>query len=93
MLAPDEYTIHYENLQGAENPTLKSYTCYTPDITLIDPVPPAEGLRFAGWFDALQGGSQVAVIPQGSLGNRTLYARWVEHTLTCHGNDAEGPPA
>lgn len=91
LLAPTEYTIRYENLLGASNPNPPSYTYDTPDIVLQDPVP-QDTRQFLGWFDAPQGGTQVTVIPQGSTGDQTLYARW-SYTLTYHGNDAGGPPA
>ncbi len=90
-LVPTEYTIYYENLLGASNPNPPSYTYYTPDIILQDPVP-QDTRQFLGWFDAPRGGVQVTVIPRGSAGDQTLYARW-SFTLTYHGNDAGGPPA
>lgn len=94
LLAPAVYTLRYENTMGEQNPNPASYTVLTPAITLI-PLMDTPGSRFLGWFDALEGGAQVMEIPQGSTGDRTLYARWqvVEYTVTYYGNDASGPPA
>lgn len=91
LLVPTDYTIRYENLLGASNPNPLSYTYYTPDIVLQDPIP-QDTRQFLGWYDDPQVGTRVTVIPLSSAGDRTLYARW-SYTLTYHGNDAGGPPA
>lgn len=92
QLVPAEYEIHYDNLQGATNPNPASYDYYTQDIILEAPIWTGSDRQFLGWFDAPQEGNQVTVIPSGSSGERTLYARW-SVTLIYHGNDAGGPPA
>lgn len=94
VLAPVEYTLQYENTLGAQNPNPTSYTILTPAFAL-EPLASTPDFRFTGWFDALEGGSAVTEIPLGSTGDKTLYARWqaISHTLTYHGNDADGPPA
>lgn len=94
VLSPDIYKISYENVKGAENPNPRSYTVVTPSILLIDlPILPA--YRFLGWFDAPEGGNRVTEIPQGSIGDKTLYAQWeiIVYTITYYGNDEEGEPA
>lgn len=75
-LIPIVYAIRYENLEGSSHPNPESYTAVSPDIRLL---PPGErtGFRFSGWYNAPGGGRQVTVIPQGSTGDITLYARWV----------------
>lgn len=75
-LIPIVYAIRYENLEGSPHPNPESYTAVSPDIRLL---PPGErtGFRFSGWYNAPGGGRQVTVIPQGSTGDITLYARWV----------------
>lgn len=75
-LIPIVYSIRYENLEGCLHTNPESYTAVTPDIRLQ---PPGErtGFSFTGWYNAPGGGRQVTVIPQGSTGNITLYARWV----------------
>lgn len=90
LLAPLNYTLRYENTIGVDNPNPDSYTSYTP-ITLL----PLTDIRFLGWFDTPEGGTQVTEIPIGSTGDKVLYAMWrsVEHTITYHGNDEVGPPA
>lgn len=96
LLAPVSYRIQYENLMGAVNPNLVSYTITTPSIELL-PLSDIVGYRFLGWFDAPSGGEQVTVIPQGSSGDLTLYAVWEEtpeyYTVTFLGNDACCPKA
>lgn len=89
LLAPQVYTIHYENLLGAENPNPSTYTITTPDLVLVPPGS-VSGCEFIGWFDAPAGGNQITVIPSGSAGDITLYARWQalgNHTVTFRGND------
>lgn len=92
MLAPRPYRIRYENLLGASHTNPVSYTAYSPDIVLADPV--LAGFRFLGWYDAPQDGEQVPRIPQGSQGDCTLYARWerLSYTVTYEGNAAGRPP-
>lgn len=96
LLAPIQYQIRYENLMEAVNPNPASYTIYTPTIELLPPHSIA-GYRFLGWFDTILGGNPVTSIPQGSMGNITLYAKWTEiteyYTITFCGNDACGPRA
>ncbi|WP_455616098.1 InlB B-repeat-containing protein [Eisenbergiella sp.] len=75
-LIPIVYAICYENLEGSLHTNPGSYTAVTPDIRLL---PPQErpGYRFAGWYHTPEGGRQITVIPQGSTGDITLFARWV----------------
>lgn len=42
------------------------------------------GYNFKGWYTAQTGGTKVTEIPQGSKGNKVLYAQWekVEYTIT-----------
>lgn len=75
LLMPADYIIAYENTKGAENPNPSSYTVVTPTVTLID-LPSTSAYRFLGWFDAPDGENRVTEIPQGSTGDRTLYAQW-----------------
>ncbi len=94
LLAPEVYSIRYENLMGAGHSNPTSYTVLTPEIRLTDPQPLA-GERFIGWFDAPAGGNQVTSIPRGSTGNRVLYARWerIVFRIIYYGNDEGGPEA
>ena len=71
----ENYTITYEldgGTNASENP--ESYNVETETITLKDPV--KTGYTFAGWYSA--DNSPVTKIPQGSTGNITLYAKWIE---------------
>ena len=67
------FTITYEGLEGAENPSSNpaEYTKETETITLSPAV--KDGYTFAGWSD---GNGIISSIPKGSTGNKTYYARW-----------------
>ena len=80
---PVSYTITYEldgGTNASENPA--SYNVETETITLKDPAKP--GYTFAGWYMAEDfTGDAVTEIVQGSTGNITLYAKWLEnYTIT-----------
>lgn len=94
VLAPEVYLIAYENTRGEENPNPSSFTAVTPTIALSD-LQNTAAYRFLGWFDAPEGGNRVSEIPQGSIGDRTFYARWdtIVYTITYYGNDEEGSKA
>lgn len=70
-----DYSIAY-NLDGGINydnaPT--SYTIETGTIPLGTPT--KAGYDFLGWYDAETGGNQVTQIENGSIGNKTLCAKW-----------------
>jgi uncharacterized repeat protein (TIGR02543 family) len=84
------YTLTYELNGGeldasVENPGY--YRSTNKNITL--PTPTLTGHSFGGWYDN-EGldGSAVTVIPQGSTGDKTFYAKWTAvYTVTF---DAEG---
>lgn len=69
------YTIEYE-LDGGilvgSNPT--SYTIKSNTITLLNPT--KEGFSFVGWFTDSTAGELVTNIPQGSMGDIDLFARF-----------------
>ena len=72
------YTINY-NLDGgtnnAGNPT--NYTIETPTITLKEPT--RTDYSFAGWYTTNTfSGDPVTEITQGSTGDKTFYAKWIE---------------
>ncbi len=81
---PTEYSITYNNLEGATNPNPTTYTIESETITLENP-----GTRthytFDGWFSDAQLETPVTTIAQGSTGNKVLYAKWTEdskYTIT-----------
>ena len=71
------YTITYENLNGATHTNPEAYTVETATITLADPTERADYV-FAGWYSDANYTTKVTQIPQGSTGNITLYAKWLE---------------
>ncbi len=69
------------------------YTKNYPDIIL--PNASKEDYRFLGWYDDPVGGTRVTVIPTGSTGDKTFYARWelitaAEEVLVTFNLDYEG---
>lgn len=70
------YTIKYE-LNGGKNSSANpaKYDVETPDIILSDPLK-KEYYDFAGWYDEPEFETKVTAIKKGSIGNRTLYAKW-----------------
>ena len=50
--------------------------------TIIPEAPTKEGYSFIGWFDAESDGSPITDIPQGSTGDKALWARWTANTDT-----------
>ena len=79
LWTPISYSITYEGLAGGTNPnaSITSYTVETATINLADAVKANSAYGSEGWFDAATGGNKVESIPQGSTGNKTLYARWL----------------
>ena len=73
------YTITY-NLNGGTNAAANPEVYYasSPDITLADAV--RDGYRFDGWYSNAGLTNRVTVISSGSIGNRTLYAKWTAYT-------------
>ena len=73
-----DYTITYELNGGTnapENPA--SYNVETGTITLKAPT--KDGFAFTGWFESPDfSTTKVKEITQGSTGDKTLYARWIQ---------------
>ena len=74
----ESYTITYEldgGTNASENPA--SYNVETETITLKDPT--KDGFAFTGWFESPDfSTTKVKEITQGSTGDKTLYARWIQ---------------
>jgi uncharacterized repeat protein (TIGR02543 family) len=82
---PIVYTITYHLNGGVQNPdNPDTYTIETPTITFATPTKP--GGIFMGWFTDAEFISQMTQVPQGSIGNLVLYAKWVnaEYVITYH---------
>lgn len=70
-----QYKINYQLSGGtnnAKNPT--SYNLTTNTITLKGAA--RKGYIFEGWYSDSSYTKQVTTIPKGSVGNKTLYAKW-----------------
>ena len=76
--SPITYSITYngigENENHKDNPS--SFTIESANISLQNPAIRV-GYTFSGWYDAETGGNKVTAIPNGSTGNKILYARYV----------------
>jgi uncharacterized repeat protein (TIGR02543 family) len=81
------YTLTYKN---ANNEIAKNPTTYTVQDTVLFADPGLFGYTFVGWFDAPTGGLKVVNLQPGTIGDKTLYARWTadEYTISYHVGDA-----
>lgn len=72
-----DYTITYNNVEGATHSNPATYTIETTTINLT--AASKDGFIFQGWFDN-EGltGEAVTTIAQGSTGNKTFWAKWAE---------------
>ncbi|WP_332448017.1 InlB B-repeat-containing protein [Sphaerochaeta sp.] len=77
---PYRYTITYVVSGGTNNPANpSSYQTDDETITLADAS--RQGYTFAGWYSTDEYTEPaVSQIPTGSLGNITLYAKWIANT-------------
>lgn len=77
-----KYTITYENTENATNDNPASYTIETETITLKEPT--KDGYTFEGWYTdkSFTEESKVTEIKKGSIGERTLYAKWTANNYT-----------
>ena len=76
VLTPTYYSITYNNLFGAEYPTLTQYASHRGVSANDMPKPERPGYNFVGWFTASIGGEIVDYIPENTAKNITLFARW-----------------
>ena len=79
------YNINYELADGLNhlsNPS--SYTIETNTIILSAPT--KEGYTFEGWYSDLNFTNYVSEITIGSIGNLTLYAKWIPNSYTAYYN-------
>ena len=87
-----DYKITY-NLNGGtnseENPA--TYQVITDTITFQKPT--RTGYTFNGWYSDKKFKTKVTTIKKGSIGNRTLYAKWTanKYTVIFNKNDEASP--
>lgn len=89
---PDVFQIIYENtcFDWSYNPNPETYTIVTPTITIQEIS--KNGATFMGWFEDEDFTVEAdLVIPTGSRGNKTFYAKWDLEifTITYILNDGE----
>ncbi|NBJ64051.1 hypothetical protein D5266_02480 [bacterium c-19] len=76
---PTSYKITY-NLNGGKNSSgnRSSYTIVTASFALKNPT--RTGYTFKGWYSDSKFTKRVTSIAKGSIGNKTLYAKWSANT-------------
>ena len=82
---PVSYTVSYENIKGATNNNVTSYTIESETITLenLEKL----GYTFDGWYSH---GTKVTEIATGSIGNLTLTAKWTPVSYTVSYENIKG---
>ena len=71
----ESYTITYHLDGGTNNPANpNAYTVESEDITLLNPS--KTNYQFLGWLYKEDNGNKINLIPKGTFGNITLYAKW-----------------
>ncbi len=71
---PISYKITYQLNGGKNASNPSSYTIATSTITLKNPT--RSGYSFGGWYSDSGYKTKVTQIAKGSIGNKTLYAKW-----------------
>ncbi len=89
VYTPITYTITYENTKDVSHNNATSYTIESQTITLSNLS--KSGYTFDGWYN---GDAKVTEIPNGSIGNLTLTAKWtaIPYTITYSYDDNIGGP-
>lgn len=87
------YNITYDNLKGADNPNVSTYTV---EDEVIFAAVAQDGYTFIEWQD--EDGNAIQGIEKGSTGNRTIKAVWsaIDYNITYHldgGTNAEENPS
>ena len=70
-----EYTITYHLNDGKLSNPINKYNKNQLPLTL--PTPTLEGSTFVGWYLDASFNTELNVIPLGTTGNITVYAKWV----------------
>ena len=86
---PVEYTITYENVNGATNDNASTYTIeQTVALSALE----KDGFAFRGWFTNAQfEGNAATEILAGASGDTTFYAKWLEiFTITYAAGEGDG---
>jgi uncharacterized repeat protein (TIGR02543 family) len=77
VIIVETYDIDYFLNGGTNYPGAPAaYTNWTETFTLGTPT--KAGYSFAGWYDREEEGRHIAQIEQGSTGDWTLYAKWIQ---------------
>jgi uncharacterized repeat protein (TIGR02543 family) len=78
------YTITYHMDGGQFDNGVETPSWYrSTDAGITLPIPGRAGYDFGGWYAGAElTGSPVTAIPQGSLGDKDFYARWIAQTYT-----------
>ena len=91
-----KYTISY-NLNGGTNNSGNPTGYYVTSSTITLKNPTRRGYTFVGWYSDSQYKNKVTQIAKGSVGNKTLYARWtatkykITYSLNGGTNNSKNP--
>jgi uncharacterized repeat protein (TIGR02543 family) len=86
---PINYSITYKNIENALNTNPNTYTFDTPTIELAHCI--QKNKAFDGWYVDSLFLQEAKQIPQGSLGDRVLYAKWSnEFKIAYYSNGGDG---
>ena len=98
---PVEYTIEYVLYGGTYAEGISNPIKYTIEDKITFASPSLDGYTFVGFFTLAEGGVRVTGVENGTVGNKTLYARYVafdtnggsdiEYELTISGNKMSMP--
>ena len=72
-----KYSIKY-NLNGGKNNSKNPKLYYVTTSTINFKNPTRKGYNFLGWYKEKEFTNKVTSIPKGSIGNVTLFAKWIK---------------
>jgi len=86
-LTINEFTVTFENLQGATPNNETIFTIESASYNLNSPGT-RNGWTFGGWWTGANGtGTQWTSVPVGEIGSQTLYAHWILDEFTIYFNN------
>lgn len=79
LFSLNTYTITYANLDGAENSPLNPSTYTVEDAVTLKSASNKTSEYFAGWYADEELTERITVIPAGTTGNVTVYAKYISN--------------
>ncbi|MFW5780596.1 MAG: InlB B-repeat-containing protein, partial [Bacillota bacterium] len=89
---PVDFEIEYIMNGGQNNPSNPDTYTINDDISIHDPI--REGYTFEGWYyNKMFTGDEISAIPNGSVGDKILYALWTPYDITYFLNGGTNNPS